>query len=601
MSGETSALDMADALKVREDRGKRRTGPTLAAAGFAVPVLAYFWLIQHYGVNAIWYDQWDDIRVIVHPTLSNLWLQHNEDRIFFPNLIVLALAHTTHFDTHVEELLSGVFLVAAIGLIVLAHRRRDPQTPWLYYCPVPFLMLSFAQWWNTLFGFQLAWYMDMLAFAAAIFLIDRHELHWGTMAGAIAVSVIGSFSSLQGLLIWPAGLVLLHSRKRSKGFFLAWIASGICCALVYFHNYSSSVAGSNNSFVFAHPMRALEFYLSLMGDVVGETLPVVSHNYAVMALGAVIVVAALGAIVARGFRRDDTPAAIGVTFVLFGLAFAAIVAAGRTQYGLFYADASRYTTFDLLVLVGTYLVVISPRASVVDGPVESGASEARLRSSSTEPSPTRWPWWGRFGTMHVLRGTVICLVILVLILGTENGFSETVTWNKKMNDASQVAVNIERAPDDVVTSVLYPSPVDHAAFVRKMAQLARRHDLSVFSTGAGARLEKLGLPSESDLETRVLAPANGAKLKGKVLLVASGSFDIGPIQTRVGKLQFEITNRSSERFPVAPPGLSIYGWIGGWNTASVPNGTYELRSVAYDTFGRPAYSNWVHVTVDNRS
>ena len=92
--------------------------------GFAVPVIAYFWLIHDYGVNSIWQDQWDDINVIAHPNLGNLWALHNDNRIFFPNLVVLLLAHTTHFNVHIEDYLSGIMLVLAIGLLIVAA-----QTP----------------------------------------------------------------------------------------------------------------------------------------------------------------------------------------------------------------------------------------------------------------------------------------------------------------------------------------------------------------------------------------------------------------------------------------------------------------------------------------
>ncbi len=36
-----------------------------------------------------------------------------------------------------------------------------------------------------------------------------------------------------------------------------------------------------------------------------------------------------------------------------------------------------------------------------------------------------------------------------------------------------------------------------------------------------------------------------------------------------------------------------------WNSASVPNGTYRLQSVAYDTVGNASHSADVVVTVKN--
>jgi hypothetical protein len=78
-----------------------RLVPVLTILGFLLPVVAYFWLIHEYAVNILWLDQWGDVYVIFQThshslDLSALWAQHTENRIFFPNLIVVLLAHTTH-------------------------------------------------------------------------------------------------------------------------------------------------------------------------------------------------------------------------------------------------------------------------------------------------------------------------------------------------------------------------------------------------------------------------------------------------------------------------------------------------------------------------
>ena len=163
-----------------------------------------------------------------------MWSQHNENRIFFPNVIVLLLAHTDHFNIRTEELLGALMLTAAVIFIIWAHKRRSPSTPWLYYCPVAFLAFSFVQYGNTIWGFQLAWYMVLLCVSATLLLLDRIVLTWVALAGALAVAVIGSFSSLQGLLIWPMGLVLLYFRRRSLLQFGAWIGFAFAAVFVYF-------------------------------------------------------------------------------------------------------------------------------------------------------------------------------------------------------------------------------------------------------------------------------------------------------------------------------------------------------------------------------
>jgi hypothetical protein len=86
------------------------------------------------------------------PDWSSLWALHSDNRVFFPNLIVIGLAHTVSLNVDVEEYLSALMLSGSVALLIWAHKRRSPSTPLLYYCPVAFVMLTLAQSQNTLWG-----------------------------------------------------------------------------------------------------------------------------------------------------------------------------------------------------------------------------------------------------------------------------------------------------------------------------------------------------------------------------------------------------------------------------------------------------------------
>src|ERR1700761_5832311 len=106
--------------------------PVATVLGFAIPAVSYLWMIHAYGVNVVYLDQWADVILIGHAfsgTLhfSALWSQHYENRIFFPNLVVLALAYTTHLNVLTEEYLSAFMLFGATALLMCAHKRRSPE------------------------------------------------------------------------------------------------------------------------------------------------------------------------------------------------------------------------------------------------------------------------------------------------------------------------------------------------------------------------------------------------------------------------------------------------------------------------------------------
>jgi hypothetical protein len=575
---------------------QRRSVQPLPAALFAVPLLAYFWLVQHFGVNAIWNDQWDDVNVIAHPSLSTLWMQHNENRIFVPNLIVLLLAHTTGFNVHLEEYLSACLLVVAVVLLILSHRRRSPTTPFLLYLPVAILMLSFVQWWNTLFGFQLAWYIDLLCLAATVYLLDRLTITWFAFLTAALIALIGSFSSLQGLFIWVVGLYLLYSRRRSWRLLAIWTAIAFITWLLYFSGYNSSAPNSNDSITFQNLSHILAFSLLELGDLVGARLPSSGNDPSVLALGVLLVLVAGLMLVLHGFRKDETARPIGIALIIFGLVFAFVVAVSRVPYGLSYADSSRYTTFVMLILVGCYFVLI-------DG------VELRREPSTTQKSsaPRRTPLTINVGVNDlrqnrvVLRGLQVAVgvtAVAVIAFGTMNGYTQALTWNAKMIDASNVMVNIDKAPDTLVASVLHPTTPSQASFVRKMDHIAQNEHLSVFATPAAQQEAHEGLPQESGLETAVLSPGRGSRLRGTVGLIASGSVDMGPIQTAAWKVTFVISG-SGGRVPVQPPLYSVWGWISAWDTARGPNGVYRIQSIANDSTGQTATSPVITVRVDN--
>src|ERR1700733_8304177 len=230
---------------------RSRLIPVATLLGFAIPAVSYLWMIHADGVNVIFADQWDDVALIGHAYsgtlhLSTLWAQHYENRIFFPNLIVLALAHTTHFNVVIEEYLSAFMLFGATTLVICAHKRRSPERRWIWYCPVAFLLLSLAQSVNALWGFQLAWYLVLFMTALALFLLDHEPPSWFIFGCAIAAAVIASFSSLQGLLVWPAGLLLIYLRRRPGNLAITWIGSAVLTGVIYFVGFNFNAAPSND-------------------------------------------------------------------------------------------------------------------------------------------------------------------------------------------------------------------------------------------------------------------------------------------------------------------------------------------------------------------
>jgi hypothetical protein len=94
-----------------------------------------------------------------------------------------------------------------------------------------------------------------------------------------------------------------------------------------------------------------------------------------------------------------------------------------------------------------------------------------------------------------------------------------------------------------------------------------------------------------------LLPSNGATVSGGIWLDARASSPIGlraPVTFLVSGGPDSISFlQVSTGFP------TLYGYIGGWDTTDVPNGTYTLQSAATDNVGQSTDSAGITVTVNN--
>jgi hypothetical protein len=554
--------------------------------GFALPAMAYLWMIHTGAVNVVFADQWDDVALVGHAYsgtlhLSTLWSQHYENRVFFPNLIVLALAYTTHLNIVTEEYLSAGMLFGGTALIICAHKRRSPERPWIWYCPVAFLMLSLAQAVNALWGFQMAWYLVLLAVMLALFLLDHESQRWLVFGGAVVAAMVASFSSLQGLLVWPAGLLLIYLRRRPGHLVAAWIGAAALVSVTYFvgFNFNNSRSGSLD------PAATLTFFFRVVGDIVGEDQP----GLLVTIFGSVMVVTAIWALVRFAVAERTTAGGrpFALSLIFFGLLFAGLVASGRAGLAASgFNVENRYTVFAIFVLVGLYLAVLDPPA----------AYEVR----STEPGP-RTPSQSPGRRLHDLIDPLFPLarivvgvgVALTVIVGTSNGISHAREIRENRIYLGGVTVRANEYPDTVVASLDW---LDTPRSIRHRVAIAKDHRLSLFGTGDAAKylsekpIDLYAFP----LRAAVILPQNGSTLHGRRFLDANVSdlFDIK-------KVDYLLTGPGLEGVSFSTGYRSKYGWIGAWNTSTVPNGRYSIEVKVSDSGGRTVVSPPVEVRVEN--
>lgn len=456
---------------------------TVTALGFAIPTAVYFGVIAHYGVNVLVGDQLTDVDTINASKTQflpwgTLWAPHNHNRMLFPHLLDIVLADTVHFNVKFEEFVGATLLVAATALLILAHKRRAPHTPWLYYCPVAVLAFSLVQYENALWGFQTAWYIVLFALALAVFLIDRVNLSTWALIGAIAAGVVGSYSLLQGLFIWPVGLILLYHRRRGWQAFVAWVACAVATGVLYL--LPTNPGSSGSTIAIQHPLDSIKFFVFAIGDILGIVVQAEGNNSNVLLFGLIILALAICAVIGYGLRRDEHGAGpIGVALIVCGFLFAASVTQARIGFGYWGASASRYTTFDLLILIGIYLCVLGKPNIRATRQKEANADDASAVSLGTSPVPSgRRPELA----LRAVRWLVALVIVLQIVVGLGNVITPIKTTNQGQLADRRYSLRLDHTSDLYVQRIGYWYPV---SYIRQQLRTAERLHISLYYPASG--------------------------------------------------------------------------------------------------------------------
>ena len=213
----------------------------------------------------------------------------------------------------------------------------------------------------------------------------------------------------------------------------------------------------------------------------------------VMLFGLAIVLASIWILLTYCRRRDEwSGSPIAAALICFGLLFAAVVTEGRISVGLSGASQSRYTTFNLLIVVGIYLAVLEQFT------LRRGALEKNLpsdTSSGADPvSGIRTissPGLSIQRAFPILAVGVVTIVCVQVGIGIKTGLAGARVSHGGQVLGARVVVNINSYPDSFVVGTL--GEFDSASFIRQMAQTTKVHHLSLFGTDAVAQYKAEGL------------------------------------------------------------------------------------------------------------
>ena len=457
-------------------------GPLLSATGLSasllgvplvlVPLAVYLLYVVRFGVNVPWQDEWNFVPLLHmaltgHLTLAALWAQHNENRLLFPNLILLGMAGLTHYNVKDEMLASAGLLMVSFGGLGLLYRRHRLGPSW-GLVPVAFLVFSLSQNAITLTGFALTWYLVVLGLVVALVALEGLGTHWWALPLAAVGATLASYSALQGLLVWPAMLPYLLRAGTTWVQRAVWTGLAAAAWALYFAglNLSAQHAGGGHlHFLLHQPLTALRYFVVLVGAVIPSTSAAHGDGqtilFGLLILGLAAVT--LGWTVVTRRVQVDRAVSFPLALILFGLLFDLFTTVGRASFGVAEATASRYTIYNLDLLAGIYLVLLHwVRREGRGATATAGA---------------------------VLIGVVATLLVCQVGLSLRYGWLAGVATHSTRLEAADLVVNFDHAPSALIHTYVYAFP----SFLPPQVRVLRQYRLSVFATPAARAYAREGL------------------------------------------------------------------------------------------------------------
>ncbi len=339
----------------------RRAGQWPALAAIVAAPLSVLLAIAKRGVNVPAYDEWEwaDMAFRLHHgllTFGDVWAQHNEHRNLFANLMFLGFERIGGWDVVREEYFAvAVLALGALALWRLIAERIPGTRALVVFAACSATLFSLVQWENFSLGYNVGWEACTAAVLAVTYLLTRRARAPRDVLLAVLAATVASFSSGQGLVAWPVGLVaiVLTGRDRVRTGLLWLVAAALVIGVYYtgWHPYDSGGSVS----AAAHPRLVASYALAYLGAPLagwaGPAASVVAGTALVLAL-ALFAWADLRP-AERGARL--VRAAPWYALAAYPLASALVTAASRAGLGLEQAITSRYTAiaqFIVLALIG---------------------------------------------------------------------------------------------------------------------------------------------------------------------------------------------------------------------------------------------------------
>jgi hypothetical protein len=341
--------------------GRKHLGALLFLLAL-VPIVFIGWVIDRYGVNVPYADEWSNLILVEkwdtgHLGFADLIRPHNGHRILIPRLIFLAFAEMAHGNIRAEMFFS-LFVCALTSAALLYLLRRTVRASWsvrlALWALINLLLFSPIQAENWLWGFQFQILLSNLCVVGAVIAVTANLRVAFRLSLAALFAVAGVFSFGQGVLIWPIVGLLMIARGEPRRRVLIWGGVTLVVLCGFFFSYH----GKDLTRAVAHWWDYPLFFVAFLGAPLAQ-IPDTNPMVMAAGLGAILCAAYFSLLISclrRGAAGRD---AVWLGLGAYPIGGALLAAASRTHFGAGQALDSRYKTVAVVLLVSLIGLVAS--------------------------------------------------------------------------------------------------------------------------------------------------------------------------------------------------------------------------------------------------
>lgn len=353
-----------------------------------IPFIYLAWVVARYSVDVPFADQWELVPVLEKSyrgelRFADLWAQHNEHRIFFPRVIMLALAQATHWRIGWELAVNIILATGFMALLTWQIRRtaRALEVDELRWAMLAssLLVFSVGQYQNWLWGWQLQIFLSLLAVTAGIMLLTNGRVTWAKFAAAATLGFIASHSFANGILFWPIGIVLLmrgssgalagkmpalpaFGRQLRTAPVLLWSFLAVLTLGSYLLHYQKPTRHPALTSALKHPLDFLTYVLKYLGSLCAQygNAAVLPDSVLAVVFGAAAMALLGWAVCALIWKNPKQEEALRpyLGMVAYPILSALMTGVGRAGFGSEQAMESRYCTLTVPLWVSLIVFLI---------------------------------------------------------------------------------------------------------------------------------------------------------------------------------------------------------------------------------------------------